>query len=312
MRCRPAGRSCTRASPAGCWCRSRRTRCRTGRSCCPTRRDPHRDRRRARRQRANFDMQSLASLLHGDRIARAPLGAPGALPAPARLELLRHAAPQAALARRRGLSRHAAPPGAARLRHRRRARGRARRRLLGADRRDRRRQVDPDRRAAARAGQPRRCRRGARRRARAPRSAPSSTRRRRWPAGSTRPASTRGDTLLLRRTIDAQGKSRAWINGSPATVAQLREAADQLVDIHGQHAWQSLTRPAAVRALLDAQAGVDTAPLAALWQRWKAADAALADARAQQARRWSASASAWPGRSARSTSSRPATASGTS
>ena len=50
-----------------------------------------------------------------------------------------------------------------------------------------------------------------------------------------------GDTLLLRRVIDAQGKSRAWVNGSPATVAQLREAADHLVDIHGQHAWQSLT-----------------------------------------------------------------------
>ena len=106
--------------------------------------------------------------------------------------------------------------------------------------------------------------------ARAPRSRPSSTRRRRWPAGSTRPASTpRDDALLLRRSIDAQGKSRAWINGSPATVAQLREAAEQLVDIHGQHAWQSLTRPAAVRALLDEQAGVDTAALAALWQAWK-------------------------------------------
>src|SRR5438093_3754487 len=49
-------------------------------------------------------------------------------------------------------------------------------------------------------------------------------------------------TLLLRRTIDAQGKSRAWINGSAATVAQLREAAGALVDSHGQHAWQSLTR----------------------------------------------------------------------
>ena len=85
--------------------------------------------------------------------------------------------------------------------------------------------------------------------------------------------------LLLRRTIDAQGKSRAWINGSPATVGQLREAGEQLVDIHGQHAWQSLTRPAAVRALLDQQAGVDPAPLASLWQAWKAAQAALADAR---------------------------------
>jgi DNA repair protein RecN (Recombination protein N) len=89
-------------------------------------------------------------------------------------------------------------------------------------------------------------------------------------------------TLLLRRAIDAQGKSRAWINGSAATVAQLREAADHLVDIHGQHAWQGLTRPASVRALLDAQAGVDTAPLAALWTQWKQAADALERARTQQ------------------------------
>ncbi|WP_164962899.1 DNA repair protein RecN [Rubrivivax sp. JA1026] len=89
-------------------------------------------------------------------------------------------------------------------------------------------------------------------------------------------------TLLLRRTIDAQGKSRAWINGSPATVTQLREAADHLVDIHGQHAWQSLTRPAAVRALLDAQAGADTRPLAARWAAWRQALAALDAARAQR------------------------------
>jgi len=63
------------------------------------------------------------------------------------------------------------------------------------------------------------------------------------------------DTLLLRRTVDAQGKSRAWVNGSPATVTQLREAAEYLVDIHGQHAWQSLTRPVAVRALPGRLAG---------------------------------------------------------
>jgi DNA repair protein RecN (Recombination protein N) len=91
------------------------------------------------------------------------------------------------------------------------------------------------------------------------------------------------DTLLLRRTIDAQGKSRAWINGSPATLAQLREAADHLVDIHGQHAWQSLTRAASVRALLDAYAGVDAAPLAQCWSRWKAATEALDAARNKQA-----------------------------
>ncbi|HEX7687958.1 MAG TPA: AAA family ATPase, partial [Burkholderiaceae bacterium] len=73
------------------------------------------------------------------------------------------------------------------------------------------------------------------------------------------------ETLLLRRVVDAQGKSRAFVNGSAATVAQLREVAEHLVDIHGQHAWQSLTRPAAVRALLDEQAGLDAAPVAAAY-----------------------------------------------
>lgn len=91
------------------------------------------------------------------------------------------------------------------------------------------------------------------------------------------------ELLLLRRVIDAQGKSRAWVNGSPATVAQLREAADHLVDIHGQHAWQSLTRSASVRELLDAYAGVDTQPLAIAFGRWKTAGEALAKARTQQA-----------------------------
>jgi DNA repair protein RecN (Recombination protein N) len=88
--------------------------------------------------------------------------------------------------------------------------------------------------------------------------------------------------LLLRRSIDAQGKSRAWINGSPATAAQLRELADQLVDIHGQHAWQSLTRPDAVRQLLDGYAGVNTQPLQQSWQRWRAAQKTLTEARAAQ------------------------------
>jgi DNA repair protein RecN (Recombination protein N) len=87
------------------------------------------------------------------------------------------------------------------------------------------------------------------------------------------------DSLLLRRSVDSSGKSRAWINGSVATVAQLREAADQLVDIHGQHAWQGLTRPAAVRALLDAQAGLDGTALAGAWGHWRQAQERLDDAR---------------------------------
>jgi DNA repair protein RecN (Recombination protein N) len=88
--------------------------------------------------------------------------------------------------------------------------------------------------------------------------------------------------LLLRRSIDAQGKSRAWINGSPATATQLRELADQLVDIHGQHAWQSLTRPDAVRQLLDGYAGVNIQPLQQAWQRWRSAQKTLTEARAAQ------------------------------
>ena len=90
-------------------------------------------------------------------------------------------------------------------------------------------------------------------------------------------------TLLVRRTLDAQGKSRAWINGSAATLTQLRELGDQLVDIHGQHAWQSLTRGASVRDLLDAYAGHDTTALRAAWSVWREALAALDAARARSA-----------------------------
>ena len=83
------------------------------------------------------------------------------------------------------------------------------------------------------------------------------------------------DTLLLRRTVDTQGKSRAWINGSPATAQQLRLIGEYLLDIHGQHAWQSLTRPDAVRQLLDAYAQLSTQKLSTLWAQWRQAQTAL-------------------------------------
>lgn len=60
------------------------------------------------------------------------------------------------------------------------------------------------------------------------------------------------EPLLVRRTLDVHGRSRAWINGAPATIAQLRELGGWLIDIHGQHAWQRLMQPDAVRDLLDA------------------------------------------------------------
>jgi DNA repair protein RecN (Recombination protein N) len=119
------------------------------------------------------------------------------------------------------------------------------------------------------------------------------------------------DTLLLRRIIDSQGKSRGFINGSAATAAQLREVADHLVDIHGQHAWQGLTRPAAVRALLDEQAGVDPRP----WPRPMPTGRPPPRPWPPPAR-WRASgpanASACSGRSARSTAWRPAPRNGPS
>ena len=89
-------------------------------------------------------------------------------------------------------------------------------------------------------------------------------------------------TLLLRRTIDTQGKSRAWINGSAATATQLKDIANQLIDIHGQHAWQSLTRPDAVRGLLDSYAGVSLDALGNAWQQWRSALKALLEARNAQ------------------------------
>ena len=60
--------------------------------------------------------------------------------------------------------------------------------------------------------------------------------------------------LILRRTIDRFGRSRCFINGHAATLGQLKLAGEYLLDIHGQHAHQSLLRPAAQRDLLDSHA----------------------------------------------------------
>ena len=70
------------------------------------------------------------------------------------------------------------------------------------------------------------------------------------------PVEDNGQSLLLKRTIESNGRSRAFINGSVATLTQLREAGDQLVDIHGQHAHQLLLKGGAQRELLDRHAGL--------------------------------------------------------
>src|SRR6185437_16464181 len=66
-----------------------------------------------------------------------------------------------------------------------------------------------------------------------------------------------GEACQLRRVIRAEGSSRAWINGRPASAGQLAELATLLVEIHGQHEHQALLSRAHQLALLDAYAGHD-------------------------------------------------------
>jgi len=77
---------------------------------------------------------------------------------------------------------------------------------------------------------------------------------------------------LLRRVIDNAGRSKAYINGIAATAAQLRELGDLLVDIHGQHAHQSLMKTEAQRDLLDGQAGAggEARAVAVAYKAWRA------------------------------------------
>jgi len=97
--------------------------------------------------------------------------------------------------------------------------------------------------------------------------------------------------VLLRRTLDAQGRSRAWINGRPATLAQLKDIGERLVDLHGQHEHQSLTVAEVQRSLVDAFGGFTALARATAdsWRAWNAAvekrDAAAAAASASAAER---------------------------
>jgi DNA repair protein RecN (Recombination protein N) len=84
---------------------------------------------------------------------------------------------------------------------------------------------------------------------------------RKSPAGLTRwleEQSIEGsDELIIRRVVAADGRSRAYLNGQSVPVQLLREAGSILIDIHGQHEFQSLTRSAAQRELLDAYGGLE-------------------------------------------------------
>jgi DNA repair protein RecN (Recombination protein N) len=87
---------------------------------------------------------------------------------------------------------------------------------------------------------------------------------------------------LLRRVIDGGGRSRGYINGRAATLAQMREAGEHLVEIHGQHEHQQLLRPEAQRQLLDLYAGAtaQAREVAALHAAWSALRRSLSDAAA--------------------------------
>jgi len=61
--------------------------------------------------------------------------------------------------------------------------------------------------------------------------------------------------LLLRREVAAEGRNRAWVNGSPATASTVGELGARLIDIHGQHEHQSLLQPQAQRGILDVFGG---------------------------------------------------------
>ena len=80
------------------------------------------------------------------------------------------------------------------------------------------------------------------------------------------------DVCLFRRMLDANGRTRGFINGRSATLQQMREAGATLLDIHGQHAHQSLLRPDAQRDLLDGYAGLgrEAEALALLFRDWQA------------------------------------------
>ena len=81
------------------------------------------------------------------------------------------------------------------------------------------------------------------------------------------------DVIMVKRVIDTSGRSKAFINGSTATLSQLKEMAEYFVDIHGQHAHQLLLKSGAQRDLLDKQAKLE--PLVndvkILYQAWQQA-----------------------------------------
>jgi len=95
-----------------------------------------------------------------------------------------------------------------------------------------------------------------------------------------------GARLVLRRVVNADGRSRAFIDDQPASIGLLRQLGETLVEIQGQFEQQGLLDPATHRQALDAYGGyrAETAALAEAWRRWRAIAAERAEAEAQLAR----------------------------
>jgi DNA repair protein RecN (Recombination protein N) len=77
--------------------------------------------------------------------------------------------------------------------------------------------------------------------------------------------------LILRRVVDASGRGKAWINGTPVALGPLRAVSQWLADIHGQHAHHALLRAETQYALLDTHAGATAlaSEVAAHWREWQ-------------------------------------------
>lgn len=89
-----------------------------------------------------------------------------------------------------------------------------------------------------------------------------------------------GEPLMIRRSLKADGGSRAFVNDQPVGVALLRELAPALVELHGQHDDRGLVNPRGHRDLLDRYARVDGSRLTDAWQSWRTTGDKLAEARA--------------------------------
>ncbi|MEE4289247.1 MAG: DNA repair protein RecN [Erythrobacter sp.] len=90
----------------------------------------------------------------------------------------------------------------------------------------------------------------------------------------------RGEPLIIRRQVKADGGSKAFVNDQSVSVALLRELAPALVELHGQHDDRGLVNPRGHLALLDRYAGTDLDTLRARHHAWAKAEARLAEARA--------------------------------